>query len=500
MTLLVAILVMIVALGGFLWIKPHRNSAIFPSKKFPGRITSLAVKPLDDISGDTNQAYFSDGMTEALCATLGNLSALRVPGRSSVMRYKGSTKSIPEMAGELHVDAILEGSVQHTTNRMVVTVQLVEATTDRHLWATNYNRDVSDFLSVQNELALAIANEIRIQVTPEERNQFSRARPLNPEALDAYLKARQHWLRFTPEGFQAAIDYCNRAITLDTNYAAAYAQLSACYIARANFELMSPRDAFAEAKRYAAKSLELEKTHSGLMQLAAIQVFYDWDWAEGQKNVLRALELNKNESLSYDIYSKYLLISGKFSEAIAASQRAIELEPYAPGVAISLARTLYLKRDFPQAIASLKRMTNAFPDFILAHTLLALSLTANGDLEQALKVSQNALALRRASIALGVTAAVLARGDHKPAARQLLDELRARRLEAERSHQFYVSPYYLVVAYTALGESASGLDWLEKGLEERPFSMADLNFDPALDELRNEPRFQAVLKKMNFPP
>jgi class 3 adenylate cyclase/TolB-like protein len=199
-------------LGGWLARHARRSGIEGPT---PGRITSLAVKPLDDFSGDTNQVYFSDGMTEALCASLGNISSLRVPGRSSVMRFKGGTKSIQEMGNDLRVDAILEGSVQHLANRMLVTVQLVEVASDRHVWATNFNRDVSDFFMVQNELALAIANEVRARLTPEDRDRLGRARPANRDAVDACLLGMHQLRKVSDDGFTNALKHFQRAIAID---------------------------------------------------------------------------------------------------------------------------------------------------------------------------------------------------------------------------------------------------------------------------------------------
>ena len=290
-------------------------------------IKSLAVLPLDNISGDPEQEYFADGMTDALIAELGQISALRVISRQSSMRYKGSDMPLPEIARELNVDAVVEGSVLHSGERVRVTAQLIGATPERHLWAESYERDLGNVLALHSEVAQAIARKIEIAVTPEEQTRLARVRPVNPEAHEAYLKG-QYYLNMGvhDERFNKAIDYFNEAIEKDPAYALAYAGLAEAYARLGVYR--PPKEFFPKAKAAAMKALELDDTLSEAhTSVAVARAFYDWDWAAAERGFKRAIELNPSSASAHVWYGDMLGALGRLDESLAETKRGHELDP-----------------------------------------------------------------------------------------------------------------------------------------------------------------------------
>jgi serine/threonine protein kinase/Tfp pilus assembly protein PilF len=294
--------------------------------KTSGRIMSLAVKPLDDYSGDTNNAYLSDGMTEALCAALGNLSGVRVPGRSSVMRYKGGQKSIQEMARELRVDAIVEGSVQHAANRVLITVQLVEAATDRHVWATNYQRDLSDFFKVQNEVAQAIGAEIQVRLSPQDQARLSQAASVNPSVVEAYLRGRFQLARGTKEGFEQALVWFQEALRLDPRFAKAYSGIADAYVLAGGWWV---EDAVVLSQGLKAATTAVALDPGAAEARASLGWLYNmsWRWADAEEAFKSALRLNPRYAKTYQGYGWLKSFTGRREEGLNLLIRCHELEP-----------------------------------------------------------------------------------------------------------------------------------------------------------------------------
>ncbi|HLB75058.1 MAG TPA: protein kinase, partial [Sedimentisphaerales bacterium] len=315
------------------------------------QITSLAVKPLDDFSGDPNQAYLSDGMTEALCSALGNISGLRVPGRASVMRYKGGQKSIREMGQELNVDAIVEGSVQRAGNRMLITVQLVEVATDRHLWSTSFERDLGEFFKVQSEVALAIAAGVQVRLTPEDQARLARARRIDPRVAEACLLGAHHWSKFTEAGLTNAFRYFRQAIAIDPTYAPAHSGLSACYGVATGW-LYAPAESVPPAKAEAQKAIDLDPTFAeGYGARGMLRFFDDWDWRGAESDLRRAIELNPNGSGNLDCYAGLLCALGRIEEALAEQRKSLALDPVSVAANHGLGIVHYYARRFDDAIA-----------------------------------------------------------------------------------------------------------------------------------------------------
>ncbi len=458
-----------------------------------GRITSLAVKPFDDFSGDTNQAYLSDGVTEALCAALGNISALRVPGRSSVMRYKNTVKSIGEMAKELRVDAVVEGSVQRAGNRILITVQLVEAATDRHLWATNYERDLGEFFKVQNDVAHAVAGEIQVRLTPEDQARLARARAAKSGAVEAYLLGMHEWWQWSDTGATNALRHFRRAIEIDPDYAPAHAGLALSYML-ASGSLWPPREGMPKCREAAQKAIALDPTLADSYDaLGWVRLQFDWDWAAAEKDFRRAVELSPKSPLALDALNNFLVARGRFGEAVTVLNQALEIDPLSPALHSDLGWTHWLAGDPEKGIPHLRRALELDRDFLQARTWLGWTLFFTGKTNEALAEFQSVVKLdpdspwppARLGYAYGLTG-------RRTEALAVLADL------DQRAKQRYLVPSVRVLVHVGLGQKAEALDALEKAHAERESWMAWLKVDPLLAPLHGEPRFQALLKKVGL--
>jgi TolB-like protein len=340
----------------------------------PGRIQSLAVLPLENLSNDKEQDYFADGMTEALITDLAKINALRVVSRTSVMRYKGykgAPKALPEIARELSVDAVVEGSVQRAGDRVRITVQLVRAATDQHLWADAYDRDLRDVLIVTDNVARTIAQQIRVTLTPEEHARLSSSHPVDPEAYKLYVRGRYLWEKRNGESIHRAMEYFRQAIDRDPSFAAAFSGIADCYSSLgSSFDVGSqpPSEVQPKAKAAALKALGLD---SGLADahnsLAYTKLNYDWDWAGAEEEFKRAIELNPGYAHAYHWYAHALLSSGRLDEALAKSNRALELDPLSPIINVHLAWHYLYARQYDRALDQLAKTLELDPNYALAH-------------------------------------------------------------------------------------------------------------------------------------
>jgi class 3 adenylate cyclase/Flp pilus assembly protein TadD len=475
------------------WPRPDRSRS---SSKAPGRIISLAVKPLDDFSGDTNQAYLSDGMTEALCAALGNLSALRVPGRSSVMRYKGGQKSIQEMAKELNVDAIVEGSIQRAGSRILVTAQLIEAATDRHLWSTSYERDLGEFFKVQNEVARAIATQVQARLTPEDQARLARARAANPQAVEAYLLGRcQYWGSIHAD-FTNVLQNFQKAIAIDPNYAPAHAGVSLAYQWASITYDLPPQETMPKSKAAAQRAIELDPLLAdGYAARGYARMLRDWDWAGAETDFKRALELSPRSPEVLDNYGCFLTARGRSDEAIALLRQALESDPLSPFLYADLSVAYLYSGQFERAVPPLRKALEMDPNDKIAHLWLGWSLVYQGKTGEALAEFQTTLRLQPdwqlGQSALGYAFGVAGRRADALKLLASLDELAGKR---------YVSRCSPAWVHLGLGQNDAALGLLEKACEERDTDMPFLKVDPGLAPLHKEPRFRALLKKVGLDP
>jgi len=463
------------------------------SRSGPGRIQSLAVLPLQNFSGDLQKDYFADGMTDQLIADLSQISALRVISRTTMMQYKGTRKPIPQIARELSVDAVIEGSVLSSGNRIRITAQLIQGSTDKHLWAQSYERDGRDVLKLQGDVASAIADEIRIAVTQQERARLTHAPPVIPAAYDAYLKGRYHWHKGTEQERQQARQYFEQAAQIDPNYASAYAGLADYYWST---DALPPRVAMPQAKQYALKALEIDPTLAEAhTSLGAVRFLGDWNWPEAEGQFKRALELSPGDVEAHRIYSAYLSAMGRGEEALAEARRAQELDPLSIPAQVTAGWTFYYARRYDQAVEQCGKMVDREPDFANAHDCLGLSYLAKKMYEKAIAECQRAVNLSGNDLnrAVGLARAQALAGN-QAAARKALNELSA------RTRRSYVPASLFAQIHLGLGEKKQGLAWLETAYADRDQYLTRLKVEPAFDSVRSDPAFQDLMRRLGLPP
>jgi TolB-like protein/Tfp pilus assembly protein PilF/DNA-binding winged helix-turn-helix (wHTH) protein len=467
------------------------------TRLFAGRapilIQSVAVLPLENLSHEPEQDYFADGMTEELITSLGKIRALRVTSRTSVMQYKGVHKPLPQIGRELNVDAIVEGSVLRSGGHVRITAQLIHAPTDHHLWAESYDRELKDVLALQDDVARAIANEIRITLTPQDETRLPGARPVNPEAFEAYLKGRYYWNKRTAQGIKKASDYFQQAIEKDPAYGLAYSGLADCNSGLAWHGFISPGEALPRAKAAALKAIEIDPQSGEAHASLALVLHHQGDWARAETEFKRALELGPRYANAHHWYGDYLSVMGRHEEALVEAERAFELDPLSPIINTWLGLRYYLARRYDEAIEQGRKTVEFDPSFAAAHLLLGQAYVLKGMHEQAISELQNATSLSGGSpqymAQLGVAYAAAGRNVE---ALIVIDHLQK---EATRS---YVSPYGLAQIYAALGNRQQALEWLQIAYDEHAVWISYLNVDPILDPLRSEPGFHDLVRRMGF--
>jgi len=462
----------------------------------PGRIRSLAVLPLENLSGDPEQDYFVDGMTDALIADLAKISELRVISRTSMMSYKGTDKPLPEIARELNVDAVVEGSVVRAGGRVRITAQLIHAATDQHLWANSYEHEVRDVLGLQSEVARAIAQEIQITVTPQEQARLASVRPVNPDAYEAYLKGRYHWNKRTEEGFRKAIDYFQEAIDIDPSYAVAYSGLADCYSLLADYGILRPEEAYPKAKAAAAKALEIDDTLAEAHASLAMAVWqYDWDRSRAAGEFQRAIELNPGYATARHWHALFLGRTGRLDEAIAEIKHAQELDPLSLIINTVTGMVFYWARQYDLAIEEYRKTLEMDPNFELAHYLLGWVYGQKGMYNEAIAELKHAETFAGgAPKHVARLAQVYAAAGMENEARKILDELN------ELSKRRYVPPCFFAIICAGLGEQDLAFAWLDRACAERDSYLLDLKVDPVYDGLRSDPRFDPLVRRIGLEP
>lgn len=460
------------------------------------RIESVAVLPLENLSGDPQQEYFADGITDALIGDLAKIGALRVISRTSTMHYKGTKKSLPEIARELKVDAVVEGTVQRASERVGIRVQLIQAATDRHLWVESYERDLRDVLGLQSEIARAIAREIQTKLTAGEQARLAHNRPVNRKAFDDHLQGRYlYWNMRTKENLEKAIEYFQSAINADRTYAPAYAGLADCYnlLGTEQIGALPPIESRRKAEEAAGEALQLDGELAEAHAALGWVKHFNWDWAAAEREFKLAIELNPNHANGHLFYAGFLASSGRLEEGIGEVNRAQELDPFS--LAISAQRGFILEnaRRYDEAIEQLRRVIAVDPNRYPAHWYLGHTYAASGRFNEAIAASEKAAALSgRSPGALGFLGLAYGLAGRKDEANNVLKEL----LELKRRR--YVSPPALANVYLGLGNKDQALFWLEKGYQERSNYMAYLKVFPLLDPLRSDPRFDDLLRRIGL--
>ena len=457
------------------------------------RISSLAVLPLANLSRDPEQEYFADGMTEALITDLAKIRALKVISRTSAMRYKGSEKPLPEIARELNVDALVEGSVLRAGDQVRITAQLIHGATDEHLWAESYQRPLQDVLSLQADVAHAIAQEIQVKLTPRERARLTTVRPVNPAAHEAYLKGRYHWNQWHAEGFRKGVEYFQQAVEADSSYAAAYAGLAEACAFLGYWGYLPLQDVYPKAKAAAIKALALDETlGEAHCALGAVRWFHDWDLAEAEKEFKRALELSPNDADARVWYSVFLsVIKGDLEKSLAEAKRARELDPFSSYVNAVSAWTFLWARQYDRAIEQAGKTLELNPLAVQAYYAMGSAFVMKGAFPEAIETCEKAMEVSSDSLSLAFLGALYARAGKTEKAQAL-----RRELTEKASH---VPAMYFAWLHLCVGEDDMAFEWLEKAYQAREPMLFWIRASPLSDPVRQDPRFQALLRRMNFP-
>jgi adenylate cyclase len=498
----IAMIALLVIGIGWWWTSQPRKTPASPETA--GRITSLAVLPFKNYSGEPNQEYFADGMTDLLTTELGGIGALTVKSHQSALKFKNSTKSMPEIGQELHADAIVEGSVLRDGSHVTVNVQLMEALTDRHLWAKKFEGDVTNIFKMRNEVVEAIAHEIQVAISPEQSSRLSNARIVNPAALQEYLLGRQSWNRQTEKGFAEALEHFNRAKEIDPTFALAWAGIADVYWGAADADV-APAEAMAKAKTAAQRALELDdslaEAHTAL---AATDYAIEFQWAESEREFQRAIQLKPNYAVAHWQYGWLLVFVGRLDEAHNEMQRAVELDPLSPVMTTDLnvpyqmrawkSSGVEAEREYDKAVAQCRKALELDPSFYLPHFVLGTIEIRGTDYSKAIEEFRVAQTMETQPIITAYLGYAYARNGQKDKAMEMLNELN--QLAGRR----FVTPFCQALVYLGLRDDSKAIDWLEKAYEGRSVWVGWLKVEPIYDGLRSDPRFQALYKKMNFPP
>ena len=494
-TLYGSALVIIAFTAGALVVFRQRNRP--SSTNQPAAIRSIAVLPLENLSGDPAQEYFADGMTEALINNLAQFSALKVISRTSVMRYKGNrSKSLPEIAHELNVDAVIEGAVQRSGGRVHVTARLIPAAADSPSWSREYDRDESDVMKLQSDVASAVGDEIRIQVTADERTRLAASRPVDPAVNELFLQGlfylrKQPWLSF----WTKSRDYFEQAIARDPSFAPAYAGLASVYTRVALLGPLTRQEAWPKAEGAAQRALELDDNLAEAhMVLGHIRLARDWNWHEAQRQDQRALDLNSNSPDVHSEYAHYLALKGKMEDAVREAKRALELDPLRVDLSDGLGIQLIFARRYDEAIEQLHRSLELDSNSMFAHGFLAEVYALKGmEKEAAEETIKEVTARQDTTLVTGFEKIYKASGYR--AAERFLDQ-RAVNDELKKSHP---NSWTLAYTYARLGEKDKAFGWLEKAYRERDVGLLQLWIDPDVYSLRGDPRFADLARRLPLP-
>jgi adenylate cyclase len=453
----------------------------------------VVILPMTNMSGELDE-YFSDGMTEELISTVCTISGLRVISRTSAMKYKNTTKSIPEIGKELNAGSILEGSVRKAGKRVRITVQLIDVRTDEHRWSQVYERDLEDVFAIQSDIAKQVSEALKVNLLAAEKQLIEKIPTRDANAHDLYLKGRYHWRKGTEEELRVAIRHFEQAIEIDSNYASAYVGLADCYIGLCDEGCLDAKTAYQKIEPLVRKALELDdKLPEAHAAMALLLQDYQWNWDGAEKGFRRAVELNPNWSIVCQSYGVHLALRGRFLQAITEIKRAEELDPYSIDIHDCAAEIYRVANNSESAIEECTRMLELDPDFVPAFVKLGKTYLQKSMFDEGLKAMERAYELSRGGLLvksfLAYAYGVVGRKDD---AKALISELE------QSSANRYVSPYNLAIAYSGLKDADATIEWLLKAYDQRTSTISRIKVDPIFDFLRSDQRFIELQAKVGF--
>lgn len=457
-------------------------------------LKSIAVLPFDNISPDPENEYFSDGLTEEIITHLSKIRTLKVISRTSAMRYKGVKKPLSQIAGELGVEFILEGSVRRQGGDLRITAQLIDAPQDTHLWAEKYRGTLEDVFDIQEKVAGEIAGALRLRLSPNEEKDLKKRYTEDPEAFQLYLKGRFWWNKRTEEAMWKGIRYFEEAIQKDPVYALAHAGLADSYNMLGFYGMLPPKEAFPKARAAALRALEInDMLAEAYSALAYARHYHDWNWAGTEEGYQRALQSNPNYASAHQFYGTFLTCMGRPDESLARMKKAQELDPLSLIINSAVGWLHYYARQYDEAIEKLEKALEMDPHFFLAHLWWGFAVQEKGMRTEAEAAYEKAKTLSGGTpITIASLGHLYAVSGQRDKATAVLNEL------SELSKWRYVSAYYIAAIYAGLGDNDRAFEWLERGYEERAQALVFLKVDPHVDPLRSDPRFTALLKKVGL--
>jgi len=469
-------------------------AAYFHARNTEVAIESIAVLPFANQSNDTNVEYLSDGLTESIINSLTQLPNLKVTPRSSAFRYKGKETDPLKAGNELGVRAILTGRLLQRGDDLLVSAELIDVRDNKQIWGDRYQRKISDLLGVQRDIAKAISTNLRPTLSGADQSKLKKHNTDNPEAYQLYLKGHYFWQKFTPADHKKAEEYFNQAVAVDPNFALAYVGLSETYGASSTNGWISPREGYPKGIATAKRALELDDSLAeGHTAFGANTMFYELDWVTAEREYKRAIELNPNYEITYELYSYLLLSMGRLDEGIKMTQRGLEVAPLSTLIADDVAYAYYLARRYDEAIRTCQKSLELDPNHFGGPLNLGVVYEAKGMPDDAIKQFEKAIAIGgRTSGVLALLAHAYAASGRQAEAQRILAELN------EMSKQAYVSSYDLAILYVGLGDKERALEQLNKSFEDRAGFIIYLNVEPLFDPLRADPRFAELVRKMKF--
>ena len=482
--ILVAIVIVATAGLGYYYYTHKSNAAI----------NSIAVLPFQNASGDPNMEYLSDGIAESLMNSLSQFPNLKVMSRNTAFRYKGKEQDAEKVGKELNVRAVLTGSLKQMGDQIVISVSLDDALDSHHIWGAQYDRKASDLLSVQREIAKEISANLRMKLNGTDEQKLTKTYTANPEAYQLYLKGRFYWNKRTGEALKKSIEYFNQAIEKDPSYALAYSGLADDYVLLPNYAGGLPRETFPKAKASAKRALELDETLGEAHVPLAVALYrFDWSFSEAEGEFQRAIELNPNYATAHQFYGEYLAAVGHFEKGIAELKRAQELDPLSLIINADLGKAYFYARRYDQAGEQLRKTMEMDQSFQTAHFYLGMVYVMKGSFQDSIAEYQRAKQLNDDPRMLGLLGHVYAVSGQRDEALETLDQLK------QNAGQRYVSGFSFALVYAGLGEKDQAFQWLEKSYQDHTPYLSTIKVDPLLDNLRSDPRFADLMRRIGLP-